>query len=127
SSQVTIAVPDGQRLLKFSNHLELLRQMVDISDECLLVSPFLFDDFGELLEGLDLSAKEVELLSSFAPWGADQLTKPFRLRSFGIAIRQATGSWPAIGLTRNLHSKIYVFLQDGAPLAGVVTSANLTH
>ncbi len=112
--------------IHFGDHLELVRQLLILADECLLVSPFLFEDFSPLFEGLSLESLKVELISTCAPRGGDQLTKPFSLKSFGCILETLTGNWPTINLVKNLHSKVYIFWKNGVPFAGLVTSANLT-
>jgi hypothetical protein len=112
--------------LQFTDHFTLIRQLLTICDSCLLAVPFLFEDFTVLFEGLEISRVEFELISSCAKRGQDQLKKPFSLRSFGQLVRAETGRWPVIHLNEFLHSKIYIFGKGGRPIAGLVTSANLT-
>ncbi len=112
--------------LGFDNHFDLIRQLLQIADECLLVSPFLYSDFAPLVDDLSLNGLRVELISTCTPRGQDQLTKPYALRSFGQIFEKATGQWPTIGVDQALHSKVYVFWKQGRPLCGIVTSANLT-
>lgn len=113
--------------LRFNNHLSLLRQLLEVADACLFEAPFLYQDFGEFFAGITLKGKQVELISMARPKGDDQLKKPYGLRSFGQLVRATTGTWPAMHLNNNLHSKIYLFRKGGESFAGVVTSANLTH
>ena len=110
----------------FNNHWELLRALLAQCNECLLESPFLYKDFRPLVEGLNLTGKSVELISTCAARGEDQLDKPYALRSFANTFQAATGSWPTIHLNQSLHSKIYLFYRANAPWVGIVTSANLT-
>jgi hypothetical protein len=112
--------------IEFTDHFSLMRQLLVRCDSCLFVSPFLYREFGPLIDGLQLSKMRIELISSCAPRGQDQFDKPFSLRSFGQVCKAATGVWPEIGINDRLHSKIYIFARDNLPLAGVVTSANLT-
>lgn len=112
--------------IKWKNHKELLLQLVKICDECLLVSPFLAKDFNKLLDGISLKGKSIELISTCAPRGDDQFSKPFSLRDFGNLVKSQTGDWPVIGLDQKLHSKVYIFRKNGTPFAGIVTSANFT-
>ena len=109
-----------------TNHFELLRALLRLAEGAFFVSPFLYEDFSAFFAGLDLKGKSIELVTSCAPRGSDQLKKPFSLRSFGCMAEAATGSWPTIGVDQALHSKVFIFLKDGRPFAGVVTSANLT-
>lgn len=113
-------------VFRWRNHRELLIALIDTSDECLLVSPFLAQDFATLFAAISFADKTVELISTCAPRGDDQLVKPFALKSFGETVKASKGFWPTIGLDQSLHSKVYVFRKDGRPFAGIVTSANLT-
>ena len=119
-------IPGLPSQVAFANHLELLRALLGACDACLLVSPFLYRDFAPLVDGLKLTGKSVELISTCATKGEDQLDKPYALRNFGQSFQAATGSWPEIHLNQSLHSKIYLFYRKEVPFAGVVTSANLT-
>jgi hypothetical protein len=126
SKQVQIIVNSKPVSIHFSNHFTLLRKLLSIADACLLVSPFLYENFSPLVQNLNLNELSIELISTCAPKGEDQLQKPFALRSFGREFNAATGNWPTIGLDQSLHSKIYLFSVADKPFAGVVTSANLT-
>jgi hypothetical protein len=123
---VQLAAGPQKLEIPFNNHFTLFRRLLSTCDECLLVSPFLCKDFGWLVEGLNLNSLRVELITTCAPRGDDQLEKPFALRNFGHAFQVATGTWPRIGLDQKLHCKVYVFSVDDKPFAGVITSANLT-
>lgn len=109
-----------------TNHFELIRSLLPLADAAFLVSPFLYEDFSAFFSGLDLNGTSVELVTTCAPLGTDQLKKPFSLRSFSNLAEASTGRWPTIGLDQALHSKIYIFLKNKIPFAGVVSSANLT-
>lgn len=108
------------------NHLALIRFLLSQSDSALFVSPFLFEDFSPLFEGLNLQNIEIELITTCAPKGDDQFRKPYSLRDFGVKAKAIAGKWPAIGIDQALHSKVYVFFKERMPFAGIVTSANLT-
>lgn len=126
AASTTLLVNKVAQGLQFTDHFSLIRQLVAICDGCLLVAPFLYEDFTILFEGLAIGSVEFELITSYAKRGQDQLKKPFCLRSFGQVLRAATGKWPVIHLNEGLHSKIYVFRKGGRPFAGLVTSANFT-
>ena len=126
AASATLQIDRAAQVLQFTDHFTLIRQLFAMCDGCLLVAPFLFEDFAALFEGLAINSIEFELISSCAKRGQDQLKKPFALRSFGQVVSAATGKWPVIHLNEVLHSKIYVFRKGGRPFAGLVTSANLT-
>ena len=114
------------RVFAWQDHGDLVHALLDACDECLLVSPFLSADFTYFFSRVSLVGTSVELISTCAARGDDQLVKPYSLRSFGQTVQNVTGVWPTIGLDQRLHSKVYVFRLKGQPFAGVVTSANLT-
>lgn len=124
--EVTFTVAGERHAVTYHDHWSLLRGLAGLADQCLFVSPYLYEDFAGLFDGLSLRGVGFELISAIDRQGPDQLKKPFGLRSFGRTVQQATGNWPAIGLTDDLHSKVYVFSKQGAAFAGLVTSANLT-
>ena len=109
-----------------SNHLELLRQLLMLSDEVLFVSPFLLEDFRHCFGDFTVQNSRIELITSVPSHGEEQLTQPGRIQSFGEIVQEYTGHWPVIGIDLQLHSKVYVFYAAGSPFAGIVTSANLT-
>jgi hypothetical protein len=125
-SPQSLELPGFHCPVHFNNHLGLLRALLGACDACLLESPFLYKDFSPLMEGLNLVGKSVELISTCAVRGEDQLDKPYALRNFGQTFEACTGKWPIIHLNQSLHSKIYLFFCAKVPIAGIVTSANLT-
>jgi hypothetical protein len=125
-AEVVLTVEGKGCSVAYQDHWSLLRALAGLADHSLLVSPYLYEDFVGLFSGLSLRGVGFELISSIDRQGSDQLKKPFSLRNFGQVVQQSTRSWPAIGLTDDLHSKIYVFSKQGAAFAGLVTSANLT-
>lgn len=108
------------------NHRDLITRLLSLCDECLLVSPFLASDFEALFGQVDVSSTSAELISTCAPHGDDQLSKPYSLRSFGRFLKGREGNWPTIGLDQKLHSKVYSFRVGGRPIGAIITSANLT-
>lgn len=125
-TNVQLSIGSRNLSIQFIDHLSLFRQLIQECDACLLVSPFLSEHFGPFIEGLNVKGKQIELVSTCAPRGTDQLTKPFALRNFGRTCLGATGQWPTIGLDQQLHSKVYIFFLNGEPYAGIISSANLT-
>ncbi len=73
----SLKIPGQEIAVLFNNHLELLRALLGECDACLLESPFLYKDFGPLVQGLKLTGKSVELISTCAARGEDQLDKPY--------------------------------------------------
>jgi len=118
---------DGNPLkIEGRNHFDIIRQLLSKSDEVFLVSPFLYQDFESFFQGLSIDKIKIELITTCAPRGTEQLKKPFSLKSFGEQAAKHSGEWPSIGIDQALHSKIYVFYKNNKAFAGIVTSANLT-
>lgn len=124
--KVDVTIESKSISIAVNNHFELIQALLQIADSAFLVSPFLYENFSVFFSDLNLKGKSIELITSCAPRGTDQLKKPFSLRSFGSLVEQNTGTWPKIGVDQSLHSKIYIFLKNGNAFAGIVTSANLT-
>lgn len=112
--------------IKWSNHKDVFLSLLDLCDSCLMVSPYLAGDFDRFFSDIDLMGKAIELISTCAPRGTDQIVKPLQLKNFGETLKERSGCWPNIGLDQKLHSKVYIFRKSGSLIAGIVTSANLT-
>ena len=121
-----LVVEAQEQVVQGKCHLDVLRSLLRLADDALLVAPFLYPDFAPLLGNLRPKPKRLELITTCARKGAEELDKPNALRSFGQAAQALTGSWPEIAIDEKLHSKIYAFFRGGVPIAAVVTSANLT-
>jgi len=128
-SDLSFVLTTGSNKFQFiaKNHHELLHGLLETFGKALFVSPFLFDDFSSFFSNVSRTDVEIELITTCAPKGRDQLKKPGSITSFAKSIEKITGQWPLIGLDQNLHSKIYVYYDDSTPVVGVVTSANLTY
>ena len=126
ATRVEIAIGQEVHVIESSSHFELISGLIGLSDEALLVSPFLYEDFSPFFSSMGSRKISFELITSCAPKGSDQLKKPFSLKSFGDICKSISGEWPVIGIDQRLHAKIYVFYREGEPFAGIVTSANLT-
>lgn len=110
-------------------HAVRITALLQEADEVVFVSPFLFDDFGPWLDGLDLKRlRRFTLITTIVPKGLDQLKKPTALLSLYDGLTQR---WPnmevIIQIDNKLHGKVYLFKKNGAFTNGVISSANLTY
>ncbi|WP_159875697.1 restriction endonuclease PLD domain-containing protein [Aquitalea denitrificans] len=118
---------DGELIyIQGHNHFSLIRSLLRKFSQALFVSPFLYDDFGSLFDGVIQKNHTIELITTCSPRGHDQFKKPYSLNSFATDLKKNTGEWPVINIDQKLHSKIYIFYKGGSPIIGLVTSANLT-
>lgn len=111
------------------DHAEAIRDLAGVGDELLIASPFLLEHFGTWIESMPLSGlSRLHLVTSFQPRGDDQLRKPAMLLSLIDAVRKHAPHLgnPRIDLDNSLHGKVYLASDGRGPLAGIVTSANLT-
>jgi HKD family nuclease len=109
------------------NHRELIQFLMQKSTKVTIVSPFLMTDFKSFFDSLDIESTEFELITTCAPIGSEQFTKPFQMKNFGDTLRGITQKWPTIHLINSLHSKIYLFYKQKIPLCAIVSSANFTN
>ena len=108
--EVDVTIESKCISIAVNNHFELIQSLLQIADSAFFVSPFLYENFSTFFSDVNLKGKSIELITSCAPRGTDQLKKPLSLRSFGSLVEQNTGTWPKIGVDQSLHSKIYIFL-----------------
>jgi hypothetical protein len=66
ASSTTLLVDDVELALQFTDHFSLIRQLIATCDGCLLVAPFLYEDFNVIFDDLAISNVEFELISSCA-------------------------------------------------------------
>ena len=109
-----------------SNHGELVSFLIEKSDFVSITSPFIMQDFEDFFSSIDIRNIKFELITSCAPKGNEQLSKPFQIKNFAETIYNRTNKWPKIHLNQKLHSKIYIFYKNNHNFCTVVTSANFT-
>lgn len=115
----------GSDEIYFNNHYELLKALAHKYKSALFVSPYLFEDFKDILD--DFGECQINLVTSLKPCGLEQLKKPHSIKSFANSMFIKSNIWPSIGIDQNLHSKCYIFYDADIPKVGVVTSANFTY
>jgi PLD-like domain len=110
------------------DHLEELREMLSQEVKRLIIaSPFLAQNIAELLNELPFSGIEaIELITTFKPKDAEQLTKPIMLREF---FEYFSEKYPEINVQVHvdnlLHGKIYIAIAQSSR-SMIISSANFT-
>lgn len=110
------------------DHLSILKKLVgDETDRLIIVSPFLASDITSLLQELSLGKVRLfELITTFKPKDAEQLTKPFILKDlFEYFSDNHPEKKLQVHVDNSLHGKIYI-VTKGQFREMIVTSANFT-
>ncbi len=110
-------------------HSTLIQELLlDGFDDLIFVSPYLTEDFEDLLKGVDFSSvKSITLVTTLKKNDQDQISKPKSLKSFYQLVKaKCPKAKVKIHIDNSLHGKIYIF-KDVDIQKAIVTSANLTH
>ncbi len=114
-------------LTEESNHVAKMKELFQVSNEVILVSPFLMPDFSGFFNNLPLSnVEKVHLITTLKPKSLEQLSKIKSLDSFVDHIKRERINYE-ISLINNLHAKIYIFKNSNGYVSAIITSANLTN
>jgi len=109
-----------------SNHYDSINQIIKGSDEFLLVSPFLLEDFDEFIHNIaKQGVKKIILITTLKDNSADLFKKANSLYSFCLASTM-NGLEFEVRIDNKLHGKIYVAIKEKKPVCGIITSANFT-
>ncbi|MFZ2171537.1 MAG: phospholipase D-like domain-containing protein [Methylococcaceae bacterium] len=112
-----------------SNHLEKLQSLFQSNTERLIIaSPYLATNIRELLDRFTFSkVNSIELITTFKPKDAEQLTKPKVLRDFFDFFRDKHPKIKVkLHVDNKLHGKLYFFIQ-GSSRSLLLSSANFTN
>lgn len=110
-----------------SNHYSDINNILTDTDELKIVSPFLmesFDGFFNILKGSGI--KHISLTTTLKDNNPDLLKKSNSLYSFCFNCKKNNISY-SVCIDNKLHGKIYISLKSGAPIQGIITSANFTN
>lgn len=110
------------------NHREYILEMIKMSDELLITSPYLMRDFSVFLKDEILSnVKKINLITTLQPNSLDQIKKVHSLKSLIEIPKIKSGEIECnISLNNKLHGKIYIFKMTGKYVGGLISSANFT-
>jgi len=110
-----------------NNHTVYIQKLItECADNFIIVSPFLASQMAHFLEGFDFSnIMRIDLVTTFKPKDAEQLTKPFQLQDFvGYFKIQHPDIEVFIHINNSLHGKLYISGKDHKKM--ILTSANFT-
>jgi hypothetical protein len=110
-----------------SNHHEIISFLIERSEFVSITSPFIMQEYEDYFSSINIKNVRFELITSCAPKGNEQLTKPFQIKNFVSVIKEKTNNFPDVHLNQKLHSKIYIFYKNNKTFCAIVTSANFTH
>lgn len=106
------------------NHLHVIKEFSQTSDELVIFSPFCFFDFADFFqEILHNKIKKVSLITTIRPDEARQ--KINSLVSFVDELNSRGVAWN-VSVNNKLHGKLYFFVSESKPQKAILTSANLT-
>lgn len=110
------------------NHKKYILDMIKMSDELLITSPYLMRDFSVFFKDEILSnIKKINLITTLQPKSLDQLKKVYSLKSLIEIPKIKSGEIECnISLNNKLHGKIYIFKKTGKYVGGLISSANFT-
>jgi hypothetical protein len=109
-----------------SNHMTVFKNLADKSDELFLASPFLFSDFDDFFEILNLNhLSTITLITTLHAEINDLSRKTNSLVSFVDSLDKAKIKWN-VHIDNKLHGKIYIFKTGNKATSGIISSANLT-
>jgi len=110
-----------------NNHFSKIKEFAVCSDELLIVSPFLFNDFEEILEEIiTTKTRMLTLVTTMKANVQDLVNKSASFISFVECLERKNVEW-SIHINNRLHGKIYIFKNNGEFLNCIITSANFTN
>lgn len=109
-----------------SNHNKSIQSILSESDEMVLVSPFLTEDFSEFVHDVsELGIKSIILITTLKDNNLDLFNKANSLYSFCLSCKLNNVKFE-VRIDNKLHGKIYIGIKNGFPLKAIITSANFT-
>ena len=111
-----------------NNHRKYILDMINMSDELFITSPFLMRNFSQFFtKKVLLNIKKINLITTLQPNSLDQLKKVYSLISLIEIPKIESGEIEcSISLNNKLHGKIYIFKKNGTHIGGLISSANFT-
>ena len=107
-----------------TSHLSVLKDLLSISDDVLIASPFCYSDFKEFADVVASSGvKRVRFVTTLKE--DEVVGKIDALHSFCHEMKRIDVEWKLM-IDNKLHGKVYVFRKDGNAKAAIISSANLT-
>lgn len=116
-------------LISGDRHLEKIRQHFEASEEVLIASPFLMNDFSTFFTNLNTPAlKRFDLVTTLPLQAFEQQPKISSLLSLlSVPIFTDGNIKCSVSLNNSLHGKIYIFKKAGGAQVAIISSANFTN
>lgn len=113
--------------LQTENHYQEINRLLNLSDELIIVSPYLSYDMGTLLGGFENinNIEKFTLITTLINKSNDLISKSKSLSSFIDFFQIQKGKWK-ININNKLHGKIYLFKKNDNLISGIITSANMS-
>lgn len=105
------------------NHKDKVIEMISKSDEVIVVSPFLSDDYEFIIEKSN-GLKKITIITNLEKYD-DTASKVISLYEFSGACKKHNIDF-VLKNDGNLHGKVYLFFKTRNPIGVLVTSANFT-
>lgn len=110
-----------------NNHNQSIQSMFTAANQMVLVSPFLTEEFDEIIFDLAaLGVKSIVLITTLKDNSQDLFKKSNALYSFCSSCLCNSIKYE-VRIDNKLHGKIYIALKDNEPIKGIITSANFTN
>jgi HKD family nuclease len=110
-----------------SNHYSDIKSILSDADELKIISPFLMESFDDFFSQINNKGiKHISLTTTLKDNNPDLLKKSNSLYSFCLNCQKSNIRY-SVHIDNKLHGKIYISLKSGAPLQGIITSANFTN
>lgn len=111
-----------------SNHKKIVEKLTSQSEELVIASPYLMENFDSFFKNIDLEKlNTIKLISTLEPNSYNQLKKIKSLKSFAQSkILKQNKVDVQISINNKLHGKIYVFNIKKEKKV-IITSANFTN
>lgn len=107
-------------------HKKEILKLMSESDEFILVSPFLMGNFDSIFKEVkSQSLKKIRLITTIKDNQPEIFRKVNAIKSFILGCA-SKGIDFTVQVDNDLHGKIYISVNNGLPVKGIITSANFT-
>ncbi len=116
-------------LVSSERHLEKIQRHFETSEEVLVASPFLMNDFSRFFSAVNTNdLKRFDLITTMPTLAFEQKPKIASLLSLFTVPMVASGNTRcSISLNNSLHGKIYLFKKANGERVAIISSANFTN
>lgn len=112
-----------------ASHRNRIISLFNTSDNVLIASPFLMEDFNLFFDELRATQlSEIHLVTTIPPNSREQIKKIEALSSLvGLSIVKSKKLQCKISINNKLHGKVYIFKRHGDYVSAIISSANFTN